>query len=288
MSLSIACVLPTKNEEASIGALLGELRVLGQSRGWDLIVVVVDDSTDRTAEIARGFGAQVISGGGRGLGFAMMLGLKKALGLRTDWILSLDTDGQADTAEIPLFVETAERENADVVLASRFMRTTTVDYEYPQVNWIGNRILVFLLRLATGFPFTDSHGGLRLMRPQAVRDLFLLGRHTYVQETLIQMHRRGFRLVEVPSRWRVRQYGESRVIRSIPLYAIRTGPALLYYLKFHFVAAIAALAFVALIYLQGGRPVWMLWGGLALSSLLAVFIGSLPLRAVRVSDGPGT
>lgn len=243
--LRLAFVLPTKNEQATVGDTVAGLQDLCRRHGWQCEVVVADDSDDETASISRRLGAHVVDGGRAGLGQAMARGLSAALGLSPHWVISMDADGQVDLEEIPVFLSLAQAQNADVVISSRFLSRTSFDYPYPLVNWIGNRILVGILRIATGRGFTDSHGGIRIMRPEAIRGLRLIGRHTYVQETLIQMHRRGNKIIEVPSRWKPRLNGDSRVLHSIFRYAYRTSPALLCHLRFPLVAALGG-SFLAL------------------------------------------
>lgn len=178
----------------------------------------------------------------------MLKGLSLARSKNPDWVLSLDSDGQVDPQEIPDFLNASASCEADVVLSSRFLNSNHLEYSYPLVNWLGNRILVGILRLATWYPFTDSHGGIRLMRPEATDNLMLIGRHTYVQETLIQMHRQNFKIIEVPSRWRERRHGDSRVLASIFRYIRRTLPALLFHLRAHWL--LLTLTFVCLAYIK--------------------------------------
>jgi hypothetical protein len=92
---------------------------------------------------------------------------------------------------------------------------------------MGTRILTWILRRMTGLPLTDSHGGIRVMVPDVARELQIIGSHTYVQETIIDAHEKGFRIVELPSAWRKRNFGTSRVVGSIPRYIAYTLPVLL-------------------------------------------------------------
>lgn len=224
-----ACVvIPTRNEANSIEGVLQEIRAaFAGTRYDDLVLLVVDDSNDRTRQIARAAGAEVISGGGDGLGSAMYNGLKWALRYRPDVILAVDGDGQADPQEIRRFLAPIEEDRADMVVGSRFLGDASVHYRYPSINRFGTRVLSGILTRATGQTFTDSHGGLRAMRPEVVADLELLGTFTYVQETIIDAVEKGHRVVEVASDWRVRRHGKSRVVRSIPKYVFYTLPILL-------------------------------------------------------------
>ena len=190
-------------------------------------IIVVDDSTDETRELAAEAGATVLIGGGRGLGSAMYDGLKAASALDCDFIVSIDGDGQADMSELPRFLEPLEERKADLVLASRFQQQGLVKYHYRFINNFGTQVLTAMLRRFTGLPLTDSHGGIRAMRRDVAAELEMLGSHTYVQETIIDAAEKGFRIVELPSVWKPRLHGKSRVVSSIPKYVFYTLPILM-------------------------------------------------------------
>jgi glycosyltransferase involved in cell wall biosynthesis len=226
--MRIAVVIPTKNEEATIAFVIGcataEIKKLGHEVA---AVIITDDSKDRTRAIATGLGAKVVIGEGKGLGFAMLKGLKASLAYNPDIILSMDGDGQSAAGEIAEYLAPVIRDEADMVLGSRFKDKDLVKYHYRLKNRIGIFILVRILRALTKLPLTDSHGGLRAMRPEVVRELEMIGTHTYVQETIIDTREKGFRIVEIPSVWEARQAGKSRVVGSIPLYVMYTLPVLI-------------------------------------------------------------
>jgi glycosyltransferase involved in cell wall biosynthesis len=223
------CVLvPTKNEAASIQQVIRSIQsAFDPSRYAPPHVIVVDDSTDETRHLAKEAGATVLIGGGRGLGSAMYDGLKAAAGLDCDFILSIDGDGQADVAELPRFLQPLEHGEADLVLASRFRQHGLVKYHYKFINNFGTHVLAAMLRRFTGLPLTDSHGGIRAMRREVAAELEMLGSHTYVQETIIDAAEKGFRIIEIPSVWKPRLHGKSRVVSSIPKYVFYTLPILM-------------------------------------------------------------
>jgi glycosyltransferase involved in cell wall biosynthesis len=246
--LKISFVLPTKNEMDSIKSVISDIQKLGKEFNWNHRIILSDDSTDETKRIALSMGATVIDGKNLGLGAAVILGLREALSDAPEWIFTLDTDGQVEISEIPKFLETAINQSADLVISSRFLGKENFQYQYPYLNWVGNRILVAILFLATGRFFTDSHGGIRLIKAELAQNFSLMGKHTYVQETLIASHRRGAKIIELPSKWKIRKFGKSRVLNSIFRYVYRTLPALSYYLYLHF--GFAALSLYALFQFQ--------------------------------------
>ena len=224
----ICVVLPTRNEASTIRDVVGELRAaFARHKLKEPIVILSDDSRDDTRAIARRMGVHVVIGGGRGLGYAMQRGLRAAIAMDPDVIVSMDADGQSDPGEIMRYLDPIAKDEADMVVGSRFREPDLVKYDYKLLNRSGIRVLTWILRRLTGLPLTDSHGGLRAMRPEVVREFDLLGTHTYVQEAIIDAYEKGFRIVEVPSVWRKRVKGTSVVVKSIPKYIMYTLPILL-------------------------------------------------------------
>lgn len=226
--MTVAVVIPTKNEEATISDVIASVRNTLKEAGFESRIYVADDSHDATRRIASSSGTTIVRGSGEGLGTAMFRGLKAAVGDDVQVIVSIDGDGQTDVAgELLTFMTPVLDGKADLVLGSRFLQAGSVRYRYKWKNRIGTRVLVGMLRRRTGLPLTDSHGGIRAMTCDVVRDLEMIGTHTYVQETIIDAHEKGFRILELPSSWLPRKHGKSRVVRSIPSYVLYTLPVLL-------------------------------------------------------------
>ena len=223
----VCFVIPTKNEEKTIASVIDGIRgILDRDRFAEPVFLVVDDSTDATRRLAREAGARVVVGRGQGLGSAMFIGLKAAAALRPDFIVTIDGDGQADAEEIPRFLKGLVDDEADLVLGSRFLDKESVKYRYRRINRFGTRVLSWMLRRFTKTKLTDSHGGIRAMRREVADEVEMLGTHTYVQETIIDAAEKGFRIKEIPSAWKKREHGKSRVVGSIPRYIFYTLPIL--------------------------------------------------------------
>jgi glycosyltransferase involved in cell wall biosynthesis len=225
--MKVAVVIPTKNEEDSVASVINSVREVLTSAGHNTIIYITDDSHDKTRQVAKELGALIIRGSGDGLGTAMLRGLKAALTTNPDVIMSVDADGQVDiSSELLNFLNVIQEGEFDLVVGSRFLREGLINYQYRKRNRLGTWILVGILRRHTGLVLTDSHGGIRAMVPDVVRELEMIGSHTYVQETIIDAHEKGFRILEIPSKWLPRRYGSSKVVRSIPRYVMYTLPVL--------------------------------------------------------------
>ncbi|GHO42315.1 glycosyltransferase family 2 protein [Ktedonospora formicarum] len=96
----VAIVIPALNEEDALRHMLPEIPP--HLAEW--IIVVDNDSSDHTADVAREAGAIVVSEAVRGYGRACYAGLQTALSLGAHIITFMDGDGSDDPADLPLML----------------------------------------------------------------------------------------------------------------------------------------------------------------------------------------
>ena len=226
----LAVVLLTKNEEVTIETTLSKIKSFVENKiSPNASFYLIDDSNDRTPEIARQQGFTVVSAGQKGLGWAYYSGIQSISNVDNyDLILTMDGDGQAVVDEIPAFLNAINEAGADMIVGSRFLNQDLVEYRYPKINRVGVRLLSKYISLMTDQKFTDSHGGIRIMKGSVAKGLKIFGKHTYVQESIVDAVERGYKVIEIPSRWTVRLNGRSKVVDDIPKYIINTAPYLFY------------------------------------------------------------
>ncbi len=227
MPRKIVVVIPAKNEQDTIGEMVKKVQGVGRKHRLDFKVMVVSDSRDNTMEVAEKAGAMVVRGDGKGLGAAMFKGLKAAAETGADIIVSIDADGQTEPEEIPNVVSPVLNGESDLVIGSRFLDKSLMEYHMPLVNRLGNKSLSWMVRRITKLPITDAQAGFRAMRREVAESLEMIGTHTYVQETIIDAAKKGFRIKEVPSAWKRRSFGKSKVVASAKRYFAWTLPILL-------------------------------------------------------------
>lgn len=114
MALSI--VIPAYNEEKILGKVLEDIEEIISQNGYDAEIIVVDDaSEDKTAEIARAKGVNVLQHAkNRGYGAALKTGIRSA---RNDVIVMLDADGSYPVDEMPLLLEDIDKH--EMVIGAR-------------------------------------------------------------------------------------------------------------------------------------------------------------------------
>ncbi len=218
-------IVPAKNEEAAVGGVVAELKAFDP----ELDVVVIDDgSTDATAAVARAAGAAVVRlPYNLGIGGAVQTGFKFALEHGYEIVLRLDGDGQHDPQEIPNLLAPLEREEADVVVGSRFADGSG-DYKPPFARRAGIRWFARLVSLLTRQRLTDTTSGFQAVNARAIRLFAADYPHDYPEvEAAVMVVRHRLRILEVPARMRGRETGASSItmLRSL-YYAIKVTLAL--------------------------------------------------------------
>ncbi|MDQ3375863.1 MAG: glycosyltransferase family 2 protein [Actinomycetota bacterium] len=210
----IAVVIPAKDEEATIGPLLDGISNVTVP-GHDLYPIVVDDgSADATAAIARNRGAAVVAHPeNRGLGAAVRTGLRAAVASDAIAVAYLDADLEYAPEDIPELLEPVLSGRADYVLGSRFRGGVRGMRLYRR---LGNYAFTALLMLLTRTKITDGQTGMRAFSREAADRAEIVHDYNYAQVLTLDLLRKGFRLEEVPIRYRVREHGESFVRWSYP------------------------------------------------------------------------
>ncbi|CAA9414704.1 MAG: Glycosyltransferase [uncultured Rubrobacteraceae bacterium] len=210
----IAIVIPAKDEAATIGALLDGISNVTVP-GHALRPLVVDDgSTDATAAIARGRGAEVVSHPeNRGLGAAVRTGLRAAVSSGAVAVAYLDADLEYAPDDIPTLLEPVLCGRADYVLGSRFRGGVRGMRLHRRV---GNYAFTALLVMLTRTKMTDGQTGMRAFSREAADRAEIVHDYNYAQVLTLDLLQKGFRLEEVPIRYKVREHGESFIRWSYP------------------------------------------------------------------------
>ena len=205
--------IPAWNEEANLPAVLDALH----ARLPDVDVLVVDDgSTDRTADVAREQGAEVLSlGVNLGLRIGIAEGYRWALEHGYRYCGRVDADGQHPPAELARLLALVQEDRCDVAVGSRFVSGDGyAPYRYkPSVpRRFGTAILRRAMGVALGRPFGDATSGMYAVNSKALPLLaepYTSGAPEV--EALIRIVNAGLRLMEVPVNMAPRAGGESKL-----------------------------------------------------------------------------
>ena len=157
--LTISVVIPCFNEEEGIAHVLRDMPAY-----VDEVIVVDNNSTDGTAEVAAALGARVIREGRQGYGSAYLAGLPAAAG---EIIATVDGDGTYPASAIAPLIDALLAGGLDFISASRF------PLQDPRAmrarNVFGNLVLTWTARLLFRYPFADSQSGMWVFRRSCLR-----------------------------------------------------------------------------------------------------------------------
>lgn len=215
----VIVVIPALNEEATISAVLLQLRRQGLTR----IRVVDNGSTDATATRARSAGAEVLLERRRGYGRACQAGIS-TLPPDVEWVLFCDADGSDDLQDLTPFFAAAA--SADLVFSSRRCSPRSRAALTAAQNW-GNGLAVTLIRWGWHVRYTDL-GPLRMIRRSALEAMRLRDQGCgWTVEMQVRAAELGLHFAEIPVHYFRRQAGRSKISGSLPGVA-RAGSAILW------------------------------------------------------------
>jgi len=191
----VTVVIPAHNEAAAIGDVIS--RIPKTVERMQVIVIVVDDgSTDGTAQIARGFGVQVLRHvTNLGVGAATVTGLKAAQALNADVIVTIDGDGQHDPGEIERLVQCLLEGPFDVVIGSRILSPQGM----PLTRFMANLLLNALTFVAYRKIVSDSQSGFKVFSQAAANALDLRSAgYEICSEIIGEIYRKNLTYKSVP------------------------------------------------------------------------------------------
>ena len=197
----IAVVIPAFNEEATVAAVVRAIpdRLAGEDAE---VIVVVDGSSDQTAQRAREAGALVCDvqvNRGQGAAFSLGYWLASHRGARV--IATIDADGQYDEADLERLIEPVLEGRADFVNGSRRLGTklTTDPVRSAGVVFFG-----WIVTRLAGQTITDPVAGVRAFRVEVPQTVRLDQPQYQSSELLIATSLNGFRILEIGTTMRDR------------------------------------------------------------------------------------
>ena len=210
-------VVPTYNERENLPSLAQCLLALQVP--VDLLVVD-DNSPDGTGKIADELAAKHPSihvlhrQEKNGLGRAYIDGFKWALKNGYEFIMEMDGDFSHNPDDIPTFLEAARKDDADLVLGSRYVGGIRI------INWPLHRLMLskgaaHYVQIITGMPFSDPTGGFKCFRRRALETINLdavrSNGYSFQIEMTHKLWRQGEKIVEVPIIFTERVEGHSKM-----------------------------------------------------------------------------
>jgi dolichol-phosphate mannosyltransferase len=217
-------IIPTYNESENIERIIARTRAAVPHAD---ILIADDNSPDGTGKLADAVAAAddrihvMHRLGKEGLGAAYLAGFEWGINNDYDILVEMDADGSHQPEQLPPLLHATA--NADLVLGSRWVEGGKV------VNWPKSRELLsrggnLWTRIALGIPLKDATGGFRAFRRQTLLGIGLdnvaSAGYCFQVDLAWRALKAGYRVVEVPITFIEREYGESKMSRTIVAEAL--------------------------------------------------------------------
>jgi len=273
--VDVSVVIPSMNEAKTIGICVEKIKKVFKDYNIDGEIIVSDNSSDESPEIARKLGARVITPDRKGYGYAYIYAFKHVKG---KYIIIGDADNTYDFLEMPKLLEPLMKDEADIVIGSRFkgeIRKGAMPWLH---KYIGNPLLTHFLNIFYKAGISDAHSGFRALTREALEKMQLRADGMeFSSEMVIEAKMRGLRIKEIPIIYYPREINCSKLRsfkdgwRHIEFMLIHT-PKYLYYVP-GLIMLILGLSLLFVMNLTIVRIGNISLGihSIVLSSLLAIF-----------------
>lgn len=202
MKSELLIVIPAYNEEENIGNVVNY--IVEHYSQYDY-VVVNDGSKDRTADICREKGYELIDLPiNLGLAGAFQTGLKYAYQQGYSYAIQFDADGQ----HRPEFIEKMlkrMKEGYDIVIGSRFVN----EKKDKSMRMLGSRMNTVAIKMTTGTRISDPTSGMRMFSEDMIKEFAQNLNYGPEPDTISYLVKNGAKVSEVPVKMEERQFGTS-------------------------------------------------------------------------------
>jgi glycosyltransferase involved in cell wall biosynthesis len=209
----ITVIIPCYNEEKGIIKVIQDIpkeKLL--QLGFETQILIVDNnSTDKTAQICRSLGVSVIFEEKQGKGHAIKTGFN-AVSADTKYVVMLDGDNTYKAREIPRLIEPLENDFCDCVVGSRLggkIKKNSLKFENRLANWF----FTFLVRQQYRANVTDVLSGFFAWKKEVTDELrfhLVSDGFSIEMEMITKMVKLDFEVYSVPITYDVRE-GETKV-----------------------------------------------------------------------------
>ena len=207
---NIKVIIPAYNVAESIALVINEIPSIVNE-----VIVVNNNSTDNTAEIAQKAGATVLFQPQMGYGHACLKGMEyiSKLSQKPDIIVFMDGDYSDYPEELTKIVKPILENNIDFVIGARSKSLQEKGSMTPQQHF-GNWLATFLMRILFGAKFTDL-GPFRAIKYQKLLDLKMQDKtYGWTIEMQLKALQHNLTYIEVPLKYKKR-IGVSKVSGTI-------------------------------------------------------------------------
>lgn len=201
-------IIPAFNEAENLPKVISSIEGLQQDFDY---VVINDGSTDNTRDLCEKDNLTVVNLPiNSGIGVAVQTGYKYALYNDYDIAIQIDGDGQHDVSYLKEIIEPLEKDEADVVIGSRFIERQ--GFQSSGTRRMGIKLLSFFICICTGVRVKDVTSGFRAVNKRFIQVFAEDYSKDYPEpEAIVTAKMYGGRIIEMPVVMKEREAGRSSI-----------------------------------------------------------------------------
>ena len=190
-SISFCVIVPTYNNHKTLRKVLDSVLDFTSN-----VIIVNDGSTDETSEILKSYSAltQIHHPENLGKGRALRNGFRKAIEMKFEYAITIDSDGQHFASDIPNFIAEIQKEPNSLLIGSRNMRQENV----PKKSSFGNKFSNFWFKFETGIKLEDTQSGFRLYPLNLIPKKFYTNKFEFEIEVIVRSAWKGITVKNIP------------------------------------------------------------------------------------------
>ena len=190
-STSFCVIVPTYNNHKTLRKVLDSVLDFTPN-----VIIVNDGSTDETFEILQSYSQlkQIHHPNNLGKGRALRNGFRKAIEMKFEYAITIDSDGQHFASDIPSFIEEIQKEPNSLLIGSRNMTQENV----PKKSSFGNKFSNFWFKFETGIKLDDTQSGFRLYPLNLIPKKFYTNKFEFEIEVIVRSAWKGITVKNIP------------------------------------------------------------------------------------------
>jgi len=190
-STSFCVIVPTYNNHKTLRKVLDSVLNFTSN-----VIIINDGSTDETFEILKHYShlTQIHHPKNLGKGRALRNGFRKAIEMKFEYAITIDSDGQHFASDIPGFIEEIQNEPNSLLIGSRNMTQENV----PKKSSFGNKFSNFWFKFETGIKLEDTQSGFRLYPLNLIPKKFYTNKFEFEIEVIVRSSWKGIVVKNIP------------------------------------------------------------------------------------------
>ncbi len=187
----VCVIVPTYNNDKTLKRVLDSILEY-----TDKVIIVNDGSTDETSAILKAYSnlIQIHHSKNSGKGIALRNGFKKAIDLGYEYAITIDSDGQHFSSDIPKFLNEITLNDTVLLIGSRNMAQDGV----PKKSSFGNKFSNFWFWFETGIKLEDTQSGYRLYPLKMIPKKYFTNKFEFEIEIIVRSAWKGVTVRNIP------------------------------------------------------------------------------------------